>query len=147
MKIKILANEEGLKPENLIENPSPIDLTTKLFTTDGIFSEKIFGKSVDEEEYSCECGELLGRFYKAELCKSCNSIVTKRSSSIDKFGWIDLKDYYVIKPFFYNQIKKVVGKYFNEIINFEPKITITGNFEDLIEEKHPFKNYGNDLIQ
>lgn len=55
-----------------------------------MFSERIFGSMDSQEEYSCNCGKLKGKFYENKICPKCDSAVAFVGMNIDKFGWIDL---------------------------------------------------------
>lgn len=97
----------------------------KKFADDGLFSRRIFGDIDSQEEYSCDCGHLHGKFYEGTVCPKCNSPVTFIGLSIDKYGWIDLSlskynedgtiarkgnGCHLIEYIPYAQLEKVIGR-------------------------------------
>lgn len=121
-------------------------------TENGIFSEQ-FGVQIDTDtdikEYSCECGNLIGRFYEGEICEKCNSEVQLTfGSDIRRVGWVDLGDYKIMTPAGYEMVKKVVGpKALNEILEFVVDTNIDGHLT-LIDDRpanrrsNPYYNIG-----
>lgn len=109
--LKFIDFNEIFNSEKVVTNPSP--LIKNKFTDDGIFSESIFGKiSTDNESnsWSCECGKFIGKFYEGYVCDECKSTVLHKFFNIDNCGWIDLKNFWLIHPVFYNILQKYFGK-------------------------------------
>jgi len=128
MRLTLFKLDEDFDPNAVVTNPSPIDTKTKKFTEDGIFSSEIYNKnSAGGEIWACNCEEMVGRFYSGELCTECNTKVTRKTSEIDKIGWIDLEDREIISPFFFSQIRKICGDAIYKIIGFEPTLDLNGN--------------------
>lgn len=93
-------------------------------TEDGIFSPKfgsIFGdENAFKELYRCQCGELMGKFYKDETCRICNSAVIYKDKNVKMTGWFYLEKYSVIHPQMFEFISSLIGpKYFDGML--EPK--------------------------
>ena len=73
---------------SLIQTGIPVE--QKKFADDSLFSKRIFGDMDSKEDYSCECGQLHGKFYEGCVCSKCNSPVEFVGLNINKYGWIDL---------------------------------------------------------
>jgi len=115
---------------------------------DGIFSPR-YGSDSDTEieysKYSCNCGNLKGRFYEGTECPECHTVVTHNYTNIRKTGWIVLENYYLINPLLFNYISKLVGKTnLTNIIKFTKEIDKDGNYTDIEAEtsKNPYFNLG-----
>lgn len=131
----------------LITNDNPVDLTTKTFTQDGIFSTRIFGNmSSGINSWSCECGKLQAEFNKGGICQECNSRVTYRGLMITKQGWIDL-NHTMIHPLFYRYIASIIGKSnLLKILKYKNDITNDG-LHELPEIKAPYHGIGLTLFR
>ena len=132
-KIKIFDDEEGYIDE-------------KEFSDDGLFSKRIFGDTENTDtEYSCECGNLKGKFYEGVVCEKCGTPVRFCEANINKVGWIDLSgakysedgtiiepgsDFKIIKYIAYLFLEKIIGKdNLKNIIHIPNIITITGELD------------------
>lgn len=146
MRAVLFNPSEGFDAEKVITNHSPIDLKTKKFTEDGLFSTRIFGNndgSVDV--YCCDCGATRGKFNLNEMCHTCSTTVKLQSSNISSVGWIDLQEYFIINPIFYYHIKKIVGgKMLEEILSYQPKLSLDGiqDTESVSESNMPYAHIG-----
>lgn len=80
----------------------------------GIMSEKFStdweDKDAFEERYSCKCKSLKGRVFEGEICPLCNTKVEFINVDYKMTGWINLGDYKIIQPGFYDIIQSVIGK-------------------------------------
>lgn len=93
-------------------------------TEDGIFSPKfgsIFGdENAFKELYRCQCGELMGKFYKDETCHLCNSLVKYKDKNVKMTGWFYLENYNIIHPQMFEFLSSLIGpKYFDAILKPE----------------------------
>jgi DNA-directed RNA polymerase beta' subunit len=144
MKLELVEWAKDYDASRLITNPNAIDVKKKTFTEDGIFSERIFGRGdASETIYECSCGKQQGTFLSQEICPICGSKVQNKGASIEINGWIDLGDYYIIKPFYYYQFQKIITqKHLELICSYDPKLTIEGN----VEETHNYHYIGLDYF-
>lgn len=128
MKLTPVNLDEMFDSSRVITNAEIMD-KNRVFTDDGLYSEKIFGTiNGDEIEYSCHCGELHGRIYEGMTCEVCNSIVEKKQSVISRMGWIDLKHHKLIHPRFYELIKQYIGATrLKAYINSNMPVDVDGN--------------------
>jgi len=128
MKLSFINMDDIFDSSRVITNAEIMD-KNRAFTDDGLYSEKVFGKiHGDEIEYSCKCGNLRGRIYEGLECESCKTIVEKKQSVISRVGWIDLKEYKVIHPRFYQFIQQYIGtSRLNSYINSNMSIDVDGN--------------------
>lgn len=148
-KIKIFDDEEGYIDE-------------KQFSDDGLFSKRIFGDTENTENtYSCECGNLKGKFYEGVVCEKCGQPVKFIEPNIDKIGWIDLtgakysedgeivekgNNFKIIKYVAYLFLEKLIGKEnLKNIIHIPNVITVTGEIDtegiEKIQNESPEKKY------
>lgn len=145
MRFTILDYEKMFDPERLITNHNPLTKDKK-FSPDGLFSEELFGKKIDNEHlsYQCKCGKNKGKFLEGYFCKECESKVQYTKPMLDKLAWISLGDYYIIHPLFYYLINTLSGptaKVLNNIIKYEPTTDRDGNvIED--DKSFPYENIG-----
>lgn len=96
------------------------------FTEDGIYSKRIFGPSDTPTHYMCDCGVEEGAFNSGKLCNTCNTPVRKQNL-LDRVGWIDLENYYVIHPMLYIMLEKLIGKrQLDKILEVENSIDQSG---------------------
>ena len=139
--------DEAFDPKQLITNDSPVDLTTKTFTNDGIFSTRIFGNmSSGVNSWSCECSALQAEFNKGVVCKECDSTVEYRGLLISKQGWIEL-NHKMIHPLFYRYISSIVGKSnLLKILKYKNDITNDG-IHVQPEVKAPYHGIGLTLFR
>lgn len=133
---------ELFDPSQLITNDSPVDLNTKTFNVDGIFSTRIFGNmSSGVNSWSCECNKLQAEFNKHVICPECNSEVKYRGLLIAKQGWISL-NHSMIHPLFYRYIANIVGKSnLLKILKYKNDISNDG-LHELPEVKAPYHGIG-----
>lgn len=127
-------------PAMLITNHESLTNDFK-FTTDGVFSEKIFGTMANGIDYSCGCQTYQGEFNIGYECEVCHTVVEFKGLALSKEGWIDLH-YQLMHPVFYRYIKKVIGATnLQAIINYKGRIRVTG---ELIVEpmEHPYHGIG-----
>jgi DNA-directed RNA polymerase beta' subunit len=118
----------------------------KSFDDKGLFSKRIFGNLNADEEFSCECGKYVGKFYEGTICDKCGSEVKPIQANIDRIGWIDLKDNYIIKYISYSLLEKVIGRdNLKNIIYLPNKITMEGTIDeretDMIRATSPAHKY------
>lgn len=96
-----------------------------------IFSSK-FGQTIKDinpfgNRYKCECGYLQNKVNNGCICPICNTRVKYVDDDYNYFGWLVLKDYYIISPAFYNNIRYFIGKDFDKIIKYEPVVDEDGH--------------------
>lgn len=132
---------EGYDPRNRITNFNPVDIKSRQFTEDGIFSPRIFGRS-DEigEVYECFCRETIGRFLIGDTCPNCGQKVEYQKSAIERYGWIELGDYKVVAPYFFHIAKTIIGEKIEKIISYEPSLDVDGH--EIEDDDFPYKNVG-----
>lgn len=123
----------------------------KRFADDSLFSKRIFGDMDSKEEYSCECGNLHGKFYEGCICQKCGKPVEFVGLNVGKYGWIDLSlskynengdliekgnGCHLIEYIPYAQLEKIIGRdNLRNIIHVHNTITITGELDtDELEE-------------
>lgn len=104
-----------------------------------------------KEEYSCECGNLHGKFYEGCVCQKCKKPVEFVGLNVGKYGWIDLSlskynengdliekgnGCHIIEYIPYAQLEKIIGRdNLRNIIHVHNTITITGELDtDEVEE-------------
>ena len=99
-----------------------------------------------KEEYSCECGNLHGKFYEGTVCQKCGKPDEFVGLNINKYGWIDLSlskydddgnlvekgnGCHVIQYIPYSQLEKIIGRdNLRNIIHTRNTITITGDIDE-----------------
>lgn len=143
-KVKTYDDEEGYIDE-------------KEFTDDGLFSKIIFGDVENtENDYSCSCGNLKGKFYEGVECQKCGTNVEFIEANIDKIGWIDLtgnkynengviiekgENYKVIKYISYLFLEKIIGREnLKNVIRIPNEINILGEIDmAAVEETRQLK--------
>lgn len=104
----------------------------------GIMSEKFStdweDKDAFEERYSCKCKNLKGRAFEGEMCPLCNTRVEFINVDYKMTGWINLGDYKIIQPGFYDIIQTVIGKAeLDSILKSELLIDLNGKHIDADE--------------
>lgn len=115
----------------------------------GIYSP-LYGSELTEDnetkydQYRCECGNLIGKFYEGTVCPQCGTTVEVQVDDIYKTGWILFEGYSLINPLIYNFIAKFIGpKNLDDIIKFNREISRDGFIEPTQgSSKNPFVNYG-----
>ena len=151
MKIIFKDVDSWFDPKMIITNPEGIDQKTKKFKPDGVFSDKIFG-SLDNDNlaYKCECGAYKGEFFKGKLCPNCSTEVKFTEPMLQRTGWIDLGEKYVISPLFYRFLEKLSRKkMLQNMLDYEAVLDIDGNVANQGDEddKNPYKNIGLDSFR
>jgi hypothetical protein len=141
--LKDLSNGQGF----IIREPQAINKTIK--SEWGIFSSK-FGRSLqdkkpDSHRFSCKYGCTQGAFYAVPddanwVCPTCGTEVKKVGDDFTFFGWIKLKDNYVlIHPALLTSITSIIGK--DNLDNIiEPNFELDGN-------GNPMSNYDKRLLK
>ena len=125
--------------ESLVTNKKQIEAVSG-----GLYDKKI-GSLIDMDleikDCSCDCQNLSGNFYEGQICPLCGSIVSRTYlPNIEKFGWIDLENHYVINPEAYELITSIITESkLQKIIkvSFEKTLDIEGN---LIKDKKVTKS-------
>ena len=86
----------------------------------------------DVREFSCECGEMSGRFFEGCTCPNCNTRVKARfSMDISRVGWIDIAPFFIILPSAYEMLAKVIGgKNLQKILYYDIQIDLDGNLKE-----------------
>lgn len=165
MKLNRISSIQNFNPEKIVSNPEVFDkvldkrldsdewVIKKAFTDNGLFSERIFGRLDTEEDYSCKCGKYHGKFYLGTHCDECDSVVEDTHANMERIGWIDLQDNFLIKYIGYQFLEKIIGReHLKNIIKLPNMITIDGSIDDeAIEAKRneapEFKYYYYGLIK
>lgn len=88
-----------------------------------IFSNK-FGQTIKDvnpfgNRYRCECGFTQNKVNNGCTCKVCGTKVRYIDDDYEYFGWLVLKDHWVISPAFYNALRFFIGKNFDNIIKYD----------------------------
>jgi DNA-directed RNA polymerase beta' subunit len=143
MKIKLVSLNKDFDITKVVSNHIPLIEKTGKFSDEGVFSERIFGRLPSSgREYSCDCKLFEGRFYEGILCKECHTPVTCRDTVFSKKGWIDLVDYNIINPLFFQYFKKIIGNVqFLKIISQKKVLTVNGLIKE-IQKVGPYDNIG-----
>ena len=119
----------------------------KCFTSDGLFSQEIFGTFETDKEYACKCRYRSGFFSLGSICPKCGTRVEFIQANIDKCGWIDLsgnkynkddgtiveygKGWKIIGYIPYLFLEQVIGKRtLQSIISVPNIITIDGDIDE-----------------
>lgn len=100
----------------------------------GLYDERLGSLTdidVEIKDCSCKCQNLVGNFYEGQICPICNTKVEKNYlPNIEKFGWIDLGNNYVINPEAYELISTVITESKLQKIlkeNLEKTLDVEGN--------------------
>ena len=103
-----------------------------LKSDDSIFSSK-YGKTLQdvnsfENRYQCKCQHYQGSLYNGIICEYCHTPVKYVSDNFEYFGWICIKDPYVlIHPNMFKSLQALIGpKDLNLIIDCDEKIDEDG---------------------
>lgn len=123
------------KAFHITERESLITNKKKIEAIEGGLYDKKIGSLIDMDkeikDCSCECQNLSGNFYEGQTCPLCNTTVVKSYlPNLEKFGWIDLENHYVINPAAYELIAAIIPESkLNKIIkvNLEKMLDIEGN--------------------
>lgn len=114
-----------------------------------IFSPK-FGQTLKDlnpfaNRYRCECGKTIHKVNDGIKCKHCGTKVKYVDDNFEYFGWIVLKDpYVVIHPGLYKSIEFIIGKEtLNNILMNETSKDADGHdMEHAQPTDQPFYNIG-----
>jgi DNA-directed RNA polymerase beta' subunit len=132
--------QSGFNELALVTNHEALDNDFR-FTTDGVFSERIFGSMTNGVDHSCECGKFQGSFNLGHACDVCGTRVTFKGLQLAREGWIDLR-YPAIHPVFFRYLRKIIGATaLNDILNYKMKINVNGTPVEVPMEA-PFKGIG-----
>jgi len=131
--------EKDLLTDNgfIVSNPQSIKKTVK--DPDGIFSTK-FGQSLNDIHpfalrYRCSCGHLNARLQHGIKCPICNTEVRYVDDNFKYFGWIVLKDYYLIHQNLYKSLAFFIGNAkLERILEFKKEPDGNGIIMDAVEE-------------
>jgi len=142
MKLKKISSLALFNPDNIVTSSEIYSRKTELlrengeevegksFDDKGLFSKRIFGNLNSDDEFSCECGKFTGKLYENLVCDKCGSEVKLIQANIDKIGWVDLKEHYVIKYISYSLLEKVIGRdNLKHIVHLPNKITMQGDID------------------
>jgi DNA-directed RNA polymerase beta' subunit len=97
------------------------------------------------KKYSCECGNTTGKFRFGDICPHCNTVVKFIDDELNKTGWMELKEpYVIINPRMYKFLEVVFkAKRLDEMIRFERKLDMHGVLRnDTGDSKNPYANIG-----
>lgn len=132
MKLELIDWAKDFDSTKVITDPNSVDIKKKTFTENGIFAERIFGRGdASEIKFECSCGKQQGTFLSQEICPICGSKVQNKGSAIEINGWIDLKEFYIIKPFYFFQFQKIITqKHLEMICSYDPRLSIEGKAEE-----------------
>ena len=129
----IVAPTQGIKKD--LKNP------------DSIFSSK-FGQTLKDvnpfgNRYRCACGYTQQRINNKTICKICGQPVKYVDDDYEYFGWIVLKNHWIISPAYYKAIEFFIGKDFSKIIKMV-RITDEDGHQHMPEnpESSPYNGYG-----
>lgn len=137
----------------LINNKDALSINKKDITVNdgGIYDPalgNIFNMDVDIKDCSCKCQNLKGNFYEGKICPLCGTVVEKTYlPNLERVGWIDLEDNYVINPEAYALITSIISESkLLKIINvdYSKSLTVEGNFinSHKINKTTQFDNIG-----
>lgn len=117
------------------------------------FYSEMSSENAFKERYSCSCGYLEGKSHESSICPYCRTTVRLVDIDLEKFGYIKIKDYYIIHPALYLYLDNIFGEKNKQSIL--ANIIATPKFVDtdaagnpLLEEEmefdkdQPFKNIG-----
>lgn len=98
-----------------------------------------------KDRYTCKCGSTMGKKYEGKICPECGHEVKLIDVDLDKFGWIILKEHYLIHPICYKFLETIIGvTTLKDIIAFNRKPDKNGNvlFDAEDDKKNPYRNIG-----
>ena len=141
----MVTSHEIFSKKTILASVNGEPMEQKRFADDSLFSKRIFGDMDSQEDYSCECGKLQGKFYEGTICQHCGKPVEFVGLNIGKYGWIDLSlskynedgvmteagnGCHLIEYIPYLQLEKVIGREnLRNIIHVRNVITITGDID------------------
>ena len=62
------------------------------------------------ERYTCKCHNIQGKMFEGETCPLCKTKVEYKNINIKFTGWLDLGEYKILSPFFYEILNKALGE-------------------------------------
>jgi DNA-directed RNA polymerase beta' subunit len=128
---KVVSSSEIYSRKNELVMEDGVMKEVKSFEDKGLFSKRIFGSLNADEEFSCECGKYIGKFYEGTVCDKCSKEVESIQANIDRIGWIDLKENFIVKYISYSLLEKVIGREnLKNIIHLPNKITMQGDIDE-----------------
>ena len=98
----------------------------------------------DVREFSCDCGELSGRFFEGCVCSDCGTrVIARYSMDIRRVGWVDIAPFYIINPSAYEMIAKVIGgKNLQKILYYDIQIDLDGNLKETSDTVEVMTKHG-----
>ena len=92
----------------VVTNPSIyISGKHEFFTSDGLFSEQIFGPV---NNYKCQCGKVFGKINVKKRCPKCNVLCDRNDLRSETFAKIELPEgIYIINPDFKFALRDIFG--------------------------------------
>lgn len=121
----------------------------KVMSVDDNIYDKRLGTLTDLDEvdrdYTCECGDMVGKFYLGEMCPLCMTMVEEHDlPDLNKCGWIDIYPHYVINPTCFSLLKSTIGgTALTKILDYQTDIDINGIRNPVASKgKHAFHNMG-----
>ena len=117
------------------------------------FYSEMSSENAFKERYSCSCGYLEGKSHESSVCPYCRTTVRLVDIDLEKFGYIKIKDYYIIHPALYLYLDNIIGEKNKQSILeniLKPPVFVdTDEFgnplldeEIEIDKDQPFKNIG-----
>ena len=105
--------EKDLLSDNGFIISEPQNLKKDLKSSESIFSER-FGQGLNDvnpfaDKYKCACGNLNSRIYDKIKCPICGTEVKYVDDNFKLFGWMVLKNYYIIHPNLFNSLSYFIG--------------------------------------
>ena len=115
-----------------------------------IFSSK-FGQTLRDvnpfgNRYRCKCGYTTQRIYNNTTCKICGTKVKYVDDDFEYFGWLVLKDHWIIHPGVFTSLEAFIGKDFLKILQVQRNIDEDGN-ETEVEKPANQPFYGIGMIE
>jgi DNA-directed RNA polymerase beta' subunit len=81
---------------------------SETFTSDGLYSEKIFGPV---QKFKCQCGKLFGKMNSGKICDTCDVLCGDVDGRSYTFGKIVFPDgIYVVNPIFKSILQQIFGQ-------------------------------------
>ena len=117
------------------------------------FYSEMSSENAFKERYSCSCGYLEGKSHESSICPYCRTTVRLVDIDLEKFGYIKIKDYYIIHPALYLYLDNIIGEKNKQSILeniLKPPVFVdTDEFgnplldeEIEVDKDQPFKNIG-----
>jgi DNA-directed RNA polymerase beta' subunit len=81
---------------------------SETFTSDGLYSEKIFGPL---QKFKCQCGKLFGKMNSGKICDKCEVLCGDTDGRSNTFAKIVFPDnIYVVNPIFKSILQQIFGQ-------------------------------------